>query len=118
MIYIDLDNTLIDSVGRLENEKQVAARFGISERDYDWAVRQTGVNFSYEKLYQTCRLVTRGLSPDVITEWEETLQKPRLFSDTKPFLARFPKEKLILITSTSGTPKLQQTKIEANGLSD
>lgn len=119
MIYVDLDNTLIDSVKRLRGEMEVAARYGFDEilfwKAVDLAFAKHGVsNFGHDALFEACRTIKPGLGESILADWEKVIMTPHLFSDALIFLNRFPKEHLTLVTT--GSHKFQRAKIATHNL--
>src|SRR3989344_2699786 len=119
MIYVDLDNTLIDSVGRLRMEMDVANRYGLSDTDYqkgiDFAFEKYGIgSFGYATLFEGCRAIKPELKREILADWQRIVETACFFPDTQEFLAEFKKEELTLLTT--GNPDFQRTKIKAHGL--
>lgn len=120
MIYVDLDNTLIDSVKRLELEMGVAAKFGVGAEDYwkavDIAFAKYGISgFSYRALFEGCRAVKPDyFSSDSLTEWQKILETEHFFPDTIIFLRNLGKNELTLLTT--GNPDFQWAKIKTHRL--
>lgn len=119
MIYVDLDNTLIDSMRRLELEMNVAEKYGISRENFKKAIEESfekhGISrFGHQGLYKTCRELKPDLSSDIISAWGKVLESQMFFSDSLFFLGQFPKEELTLLTT--GNPDFQRKKIAVHGL--
>ena len=119
MIYIDLDNTLIDSVKRLSGEMTAALKYGISNDNFSKAMlaafQNDGVSrFGHKVLFKACCNLCPGLSKKLLNDWNDILNTPHIFPDAINFLSSFPKKDLVLLTT--GSKEFQLTKIRVHGL--
>ena len=119
MIYVDLDNTLLDAVKRLENEKEIARRHGIDDDLFEKAANLThethGIsNWSYTVFFESCRILKPCLEETMLHEWQKVIERSGIFPDTIAFLNQFPKENLTLVTT--GNHEYQRTKIRTDNL--
>lgn len=105
LIYLDLDNTLIDSVRRYEEEQETAERYGVSRAEYVRAVetlyaRHGTASYTFPLLFSIIR-ETRPDAPEaLLRELKGLLGKRYFFPDTLEFFARFPREELIVVTES------------------
>lgn len=119
MIYVDLDNTLIDSARRLRYEISIAERYGVSRETYWRAVdifheRYAISAVRFELLFECCRVLIPDLSEVILEEWNALLRTPYFFPDTHDFLSAFEPKDLALLTT--GYPEFQKIKIATHGL--
>lgn len=119
MIYVDLDNTLIDSMRRSDMERSAAIRCGMSEETFaqamDLLVESHGLSdFSFEPFFEVCKRLHPDLDPALLSQWKALLQLRIFFPDSLRFLGAFQKNELTLLTT--GSPKHQQVKIRAHAL--
>ena len=117
MIYVDLDNTLIDSVGRYHKELAAAERYGISHDEYwllyDVMNRRHGIgSFGYELFFQVIQDHMPGVSDTLLAEWRAILETQHPFPDTYEFLSSFRRDELILLTT--GNPTQQRKKVQVH----
>lgn len=117
MIYVDLDNTLIDSVYRLELDTDIAVAYGLTTNEFsaaiDKAVQKHGIHgFGPDALFEACRQIKPDFSELVLKNWWMILKHKFLFPDTMTFLGCFCRRELSLITT--GNKKFQLAKIEAH----
>lgn len=118
-IYLDLDNMLIDSVRRYEDEQETAERHGISRAEYVRAVetlyaRHGTASYCFPLLFSIIR-ETRPDAPEALLhELEALLDKHYFFPDTLAFLSRFSREELVVVTE--GRIEFQWPKAAAHNL--
>lgn len=119
-IYVDLDNTLIDSVRRYQDEFRVAEHYGISSEEYKAAAEElyakqgNRVVYSFDLLFPVLQKRNLGLSSGMLQDLERLFEQTYFFSDTEEFLAGFlPEEMLIL---TEGVRDFQLDKVYAHKL--
>lgn len=118
-IYLDLDNTLIDSVRRYEDEQDTAERYGIPRAEYVRAVealyaRHGPASYSFPLVFSIIR-ETRPDAPEALLRaLKALLRKQYFFPDTLAFLARFRREELVLVTE--GVAEFQWPKLHAHDI--
>ena len=114
MIYVDLDNTLIDSVKRLLGEMSAASKYGLNEQNFHKAVltafKNGGVsNFGHKALFKACREILPSLSEKLLDDWREIVNAPHIFPDAMQFLNSFPSSNLTLLTTGNREFQLSDT---------
>lgn len=119
MIYVDLDNTLIDSVYRQALDIEIAVRYGLSKDDFYLAeqmvLERCGLSdFGYDKLFQACKEIKPDLDEKLHEDWVANAKTQIFFPDTLRFLGLFQKEELTLLTT--GNINFQSPKIDVHGL--
>lgn len=119
LIYLDLDNTLIDSARRYEEEQEVAERHGVPRAEYIRAVetlyaRHGTASYCFPLLFSIIREARPDAPEALLRELEALLNKQYFFPDTLAFLARFPREELIVVTE--GRFEFQWPKAAAHNL--
>ncbi len=118
-ILVDLDNTLIDSVKRLELEMGVAVKFGVNAEGYwkavDIAFAKYGISgFSHRALFEGCRAIKPDFSAESLFEWRKVLEVELFFPDSIIFLKNLGKDGMTLLTT--GNPDFQWIKIRNHQL--
>lgn len=119
-ILLDLDNTLIRSIDRAEQEKIIAAQYGISAKNFQHAIDMTfekygWSNFGHEGLIASCKLIKPDLNcTELYAKWQKILNTPHFFPDALEFLRAFPKRHMILLTT--GSADFQRNKIATHSL--
>ena len=121
MIYVDLDNTLIDSMRRWRMERDAAMLRGMSEETFARAmellVESHGLSdFSFEPFFEVCKRLHPDLDPLLLSEWRALLELRVFFPDSLRFLEAFQKNELTLLTT--GSVKHQQVKVRAHALEE
>jgi beta-phosphoglucomutase-like phosphatase (HAD superfamily) len=117
MIYLDLDNTLIDTEQIRRWEAHIAGRYGISVMTYFecadlvWIRDRT---FSFEHVYDELHEYYPDLPQTIIGDLYRLLAIPRFMSGAPYFLERFRKQDLILVTS--GDAEFQRIKIKTHSI--
>lgn len=119
MICVDLDCTLIDSERRYADEREIAQKYGIDEKEYRELVNELCFNrgvfaYTFELVYEFLLRRRPGLSPKIVDDLRGLLDKNYLFPDSSFFLDAFgPKDLAIVAT---GKTHFQWRKLSANGL--
>lgn len=118
-IYLDLDNTLIDSVRRYEEEQETAERHGITRAEYVRAVetlyaRHGTASYCFPLLFSIIREAHPNAPEALLRELEVLLGKQYFFPDTLEFFARFHREELVVVTE--GRFEFQWPKAAAHNL--
>ncbi len=118
-IFCDLDCTLIDSERRYEDEKQIAARLGVSRDDYEWAVDELyhrfGIaRYSFTVLLEIIRERVPHVSSGLAEELMSLLDRNYFFPDSLNFLNQFRRRDLTLVTA--GVIEVQLKKVETHGM--
>lgn len=120
IIYIDLDNTCIDTEKIRRTEARVAQRYGIPIMTYFECTDLAGISdpatFSYERIYEMLQRYYPDLSHAIISDLYWTLKMQCFMPGAIQFLKRFRKQDLVLVTS--GTPAFQRIKIETHRITD
>lgn len=120
IVCVDLDNTLIDSVKRYNDEQIVAVKYGIDPKTYvncvETLFKRHGNFYSYKFLLPILQETKQDINCGVQNELEALLDKQYFFDDTIAFLSAFPKARLII--TTSGDPTVQIRKAMAHNLSN
>lgn len=116
-IYIDLDNTLIDSTYRYGEEIKIAEKYGFSTEEYKSAgerLRKSSETrgYNFKQIFHFLAEAKPDLSFSMYKELDALLDRKYPFSDTEEFLASFPREELIILTQ--GDLETQQRKIKAH----
>ncbi len=119
MIYVDMDNTLINTPRRVLEEVGITMRYGITADDYYAALRtmnqRHGVgSFNYKLLFAILRETKPELSETLIADLTTTIAIPMFVDDSLEFMARFPKNELTLLTT--GDKEIQWAKVRAHQL--
>src|SRR3990167_2924434 len=102
-IYLDLDNTLIDSVRRYEDEQETAERHGVPRTEYVRAVetlyaRHGTASYCFPLLFSIIREARPDAPEALLRELEALLAKHYFFPDTLAFLSPlFPRGRLLLV---------------------
>ncbi|MDP3947635.1 MAG: hypothetical protein Q8Q41_03025 [bacterium] len=118
-IYLDLDNTLIDSVRRYEDEQETAERHGVPRAEYIRAVetlyaRHGTASYCFPLLFSIL-IETRPDAPEaLLAELKTLLDKQYFFPDTLAFLSRFSRKELVVVTE--GRYEFQWPKAVAHNL--
>lgn len=119
IIYIDLDNTCIDTEKIRQLEARVAGRYGIPLMTYFECTDLVGISnpasFSYERIYDILREYYPNLSHTIIVDLYRVLKMQCFMPGAIQFLRRFRKQDLVLVTS--GNPQFQRIKIETHRIS-
>src|SRR3989344_7210790 len=118
-IYLDLDNTLIDSVRRYEDEQETAERHGVPRAEYVRAVetlyaRHGTASYCFPLLFSIIRETRPDAPEELLRELEALLAKHYFFPDTLAFLSRFSREELVVVTE--GRIEFQWPKAAAHNL--
>src|SRR3989338_8722651 len=118
-IYLDLDNTLIDSVRRYEDEQETAERHGVPRTEYVRAVetlyaRHGTASYCFPLLFSIIREARPDAPEALLRELEALLDKQYFFPDTLAFLSRFSREELVVVTE--GRIEFQWPKAAAHNL--
>lgn len=119
MIYTDLDNTIIDTIRRLNKEKELARKYGLTEEEYMSAIHlvneRHGIgNFTLRKLFEICNEIHPGLPEALFGEWSDFENVQIFFPDALEFMTAFPKDSLTLLTA--GNLDMQNKKIDVHNL--
>ena len=119
MNYVDLDNTVIDTIRRLGKEQAAARKHGFSDADYMRALHlvneRFGIGeFTIQRFFGVCRELNPALSDEVLGEWKEMENDQIFFDDSLEFLKSLPKKELCLITA--GNAEMQTKKIDTHKL--
>ena len=119
-IYLDLDNTCIDTEKIRRMESRVAERYGIPPLMYlecaDLAcIRDPGV-FSYERVYDMLREYYADLPRTIIFDLYTVLRMQWFMPYATHFLSKFSKKDIVLVTS--GDSAFQRMKIETHRIAD
>lgn len=119
MLYLDLDNTLIDTVKRLDFEKEVSEKYGLTGDKYlnaiDVVNERNGVgNFTIRKLFDVCREMKPDFPEEALREWMDFENRQIFFPDALDFIASFKKDELTLITA--GDKNMQGKKIAVHNI--
>ena len=98
---------------------RVAARYGIDGALYgkatELALGRCGIsNFGYDALFEACKIIKPDLDDRILSDWQGVVETPHFFPDTLVFLNRFPKSRLVLVTT--GGNEYQRAKIATHGL--
>jgi len=117
MIYLDLDNLLIDSIKLAERTQQAVEYLGITADSYKKSAKDAMKEFGFYSPQNHYTILRKRLA--IGEEFLQTVvscaqAKDLVFPDTHEFLFEFDKENLAILTS--GDPKFQLLKIRANGL--
>ena len=118
-IYLDLDNTLIDSVRRYGDEQETAERHGVPRAEYVRAVetlyaRHGTASYCFPLLFSIIREARPDAPEALLRELEALLDKQYFFPDTLAFLSRFSREELVVVTE--GRIEFQWPKAAAHNL--
>lgn len=119
-IYIDLDNTLIDSVRRHQDEFKIAEQHGISPEEYKaaaevlYAKQGNRVVYSFDLLFPVLQERNPCLSSEILRDLERLFERTYFFPDTEEFLAQFPPDEMFILTE--GVRDFQLAKIYAHKL--
>lgn len=119
-IYIDLDNTCIDTEKIRRMEARVACRYGIPLMTYFECTDLAGISdpgsFSYERIYEMLQQYYPDVPRTIISDLYRVLSIPFFMSGAIQFLRRFRKQDLVLVTS--GDPEFQHIKIKTHRITD
>jgi FMN phosphatase YigB (HAD superfamily) len=119
-IYLDLDNTLIDTEKIRRIEARVAGRYGIQLMTYlecaDLTCIQDPAVFTYERVYDILREYYLDLPRSLISDLYQVLKIRCFTSYAFHFLSKFRKQDLVLVSS--GDPAFQRMKIETHRIAD
>src|SRR3989344_2247562 len=118
-IYLDLDNTLIDSVRRYGDEQETAERHGVPRAEYVRAVetlyaRHGTASYCFPLLFSIIRETRPDAPEELLRELEALIAKHYFFPDTLAFLSRFSREELVVVTE--GRIEFQWPKAAAHNL--
>lgn len=119
IIYVDLDNTLFDTIRQEAEEVVTAAKYGIHPRVYKKLVRRIyeehrAKNYTYQLVYNALCAKYKNLPPQLYKDLQCLLKRREFaFPDAFPFLTQFPDEELMILTI--GHPDHQLPKIYGAG---
>ncbi len=119
MLYLDLDNTIIDTVRRLDKEKELAGKYGLTAEEYMNAIHlvneRHGIGeFTLRKLFSVCNEIHPGLPEELFAEWAEFENVQIFFPDALEFVNAFRAKDLTLLTA--GNHDMQNKKIDVHNL--
>jgi FMN phosphatase YigB (HAD superfamily) len=117
MIFVDLDNTLIDSIRRSEDEIKILLKYGIPKDTCYKIQTETFVKhgrYSYELLYQELLAIKTDLSRKIIKDLDKLLKRNYLFYDSYKFFLEYEREELAVLTF--GDSEFQMRKIKSSNV--